>query len=353
MAEYRHQRDIDAPPLRLPRVASLVLTTALGLGAGCLVLNRLLADESWQPKLARFETVTREVEQSKDRIDLLFFGPSHMMTDIDPEVFDAEAAKRGVPVHSYNYSVEGLRVSERDYLLRKLQAIQPPKLKYVLVKPDIWLHTDLENAFSTRARRFNDIEHTWRDLRVRMGSSQPLVPYRLGTATLILLGGAAHLANLGTVAEAILPPKQFGLEGTTERPERRGYVPLVRPDRSFSPFTDDDPYPRGEALPARELAPAEIQVLKELFDGIAQLGARPIALIPPVGNANFAETEETLAALRAHFPDVPVLSYHESPEMYAKLAYWEDMDHLSVAGARVFSELLAQDFARLAKGATE
>ncbi len=357
MAEYRHQRDLDAPPFQPGRVLGLAALAFLGLCAGFALINVTVTNAHWRPPLLRFDEIVEELETQKDQVDLLFFGPSHMMTDINPLVFDARATQLGYQVRSYNFSVEGLRVSEREYLLRELERIRPGQLKYVLVKPDLWLNTGVENVFSTRARFFNSPANVGRALTLRLDSSTRHWSQNIAAAGLILLGGLSHLSNVGVIADLILPPGNELADPPPKRhPERRGYVPLQNPHRKL-PAGDDAPYPvSSPPLPARELSPNEKGALADLFRKIRHLGAQPVVLIPPVGNDNLAETDETLRALEESFEGIPTLTFHasgQSPELYRKLAYWEDMNHLSTLGSQVFSRLLAERFASFAKAREE
>lgn len=357
MAEYRHQRDIEAPPLRPGRVLRLAVLAFLGLFAGFGLINVAVTNALWRPPLPRFDEIVAELDSQKDQIDLLFFGPSHMMTDIDPRIFDARAAELGYQVRSYNFSVEGLRVSERDYLLRELKRLGPGHLKYVLVKPDIWLNTDLANTFSTRARYFNTPGNIRRDLGLRLGAVKAFWTYNVPRAGLIILGGLCHLTNVGVVSDLILPPMAGMSSPAPElHPERRGYVPLANPHREL-PGPDDAPYPVVPApVLVAELSGSEKALLAELFQKIRDLGAQPVVLIPPVGNENLAETAETLEALQENFREIPTLTFHasgQSPDLYRKFAYWEDMNHLSIEGSQVFSRLLAERFTDFAKAREE
>lgn len=101
MAEYRHQRDAATPELLLRRVLGLAAWATLGLLAGFALIHQAVTTRYWRPPLPRFQEIVREVE-ADPAIDLLFFGPSDMMTDIDPRVFDARAGELGHPFHSYN-----------------------------------------------------------------------------------------------------------------------------------------------------------------------------------------------------------------------------------------------------------
>lgn len=192
---------------------------------------------------------------------------------------------------------------------------------------------------------------------MRLGTNKPFWTYDVPTAALIALGGLVHLANVGVASELTLPNRDaLAPSGWEDHPERRGYVPLKRPHRSFA-APDQAPYPVVHPTGSpRALSAGELALLKELFDGIRALGARPVVLIPPVGNDNLAETDETLRAMQEHFAEVPVLAFHPggpNPELYQKLAYWEDMDHLSIEGSAYFSRLLAERFLPLAQAAED
>ena len=356
MAEYRHQRGIDAPPLGVRRVLGLSLLAGAGLFAGFVALNLLITKDHWHPPLPRFEEVISELEAEKDQIQLLFLGPSHMMTDIDPRVFDARMAALGTPMRSYNYSVESLMVSERDYLLEALRRIRPPGLRFVLVKPDVWIHSTLENSFSTRARYFNRPATVRRSVEQRLASTHAFWTYNVPTSLIIAWSGLMHLSNVGVISDLTLPPKGALTSPLRENhPERRGFMPM--PHAKDVVRDGNAPYPVKPPPPAvRPLSAGELADLYRLFREIRDLGAEPVVLIPPIGNDNLGDTADTLAAMAASFPEIAVLSYHPggpSPELYEKLAYWEDENHLSVAGAERFSALLAERFATLlrARGA--
>lgn len=339
----------------LRQVLILALAFTAGLCGGALALNRLITRPFWHPALGRFDAIAADVYALRDRIDVLFVGTSHVMTNVDPRRFDEAAG-----TFSYNASVEGLRVAERDWLLGKALASGLTKLRYVLVKPDQWLHTDVTNAFSTRARYFDTLEEAVHDGRARLAENKPLVPYRVGTAGMIAFGTLVHHANLGVLAELLLPAKPWhdtagaGVRhegGRWTLGETRGFDPLALGDqRNFGGRRLDEPYPvdAGQLdAPSREYSASEIAELARLFAQIRELGAQPVVFVPPVGNDHLVETRDLVAALRAHFTDVPLLALDYSSghrELYGKLSFWDDWNHLSPEGAALFTSLLAKAF---------
>src|SRR3954469_25070652 len=108
VAEYRDCRDTLTTAVSLGRTIKLSAMFAVGLLGGFLLLNFALTRPLWRPPMDRFEQVLSELAASRDRVDLLFLGPSHMLTSVDPRLFDATMSARGHATYSYNLSIVAL-----------------------------------------------------------------------------------------------------------------------------------------------------------------------------------------------------------------------------------------------------
>jgi len=66
--------------------------------------------------------------------DTLIIGTSRLYRGVIPRVLDETAAAEGMPLHSFNLAVDGLRPPEDDFVLEKALAVPGLKLRWVIVE---------------------------------------------------------------------------------------------------------------------------------------------------------------------------------------------------------------------------
>ena len=72
---------------------------------------------------------------ARERPNVIFVGASFIDMGINPEVFDAELAKTGTNLRSFNFGVDGLSVVEMSYFLHELLDRMPRSPRYAVLSP--------------------------------------------------------------------------------------------------------------------------------------------------------------------------------------------------------------------------
>src|SRR6185369_9557893 len=69
-----------------------------------------------------------------DDYDTLFLGSSRVYRGIIPAVFDKLTAAAGVPTHSFNLGIDGMKPPEDAYVLERVLALRPKRLRWVFIE---------------------------------------------------------------------------------------------------------------------------------------------------------------------------------------------------------------------------
>src|SRR5687767_13062240 len=107
---------------------ALLALAAFVAGAALLRTRVPLADEvNLGTKLAYFEANAEEY-------DALYLGSSRVQRGLDTVQVDAELRAAGFPMRSFNFGVRGLHSFELDYVLHRLLAREPRRLRWVFLE---------------------------------------------------------------------------------------------------------------------------------------------------------------------------------------------------------------------------
>lgn len=350
----------------MSRVRVILLPCVAG---GCFALTAaLLGAIAPYPEMGDVDDKLRFFEAHRDDYDVLFFGSSRVFRGIVPEAFDAEMARRGRPVRSFNFGADGMGSHETAALVRRVLAMRPRRLTWVVVELDGWSAEILpENRFKTRMVFWHDRQET----RAALGTvarSEPSRRRRLEPAADHLLHLAARASAAGRGRDLV---RELRGRWSGAPAERRRTEEELATSGGFKPFSDSaygtpstHPFRRRflELLPAYRLAVTRLPAANRTETGlerynvgavtgqaaaIRRAGAVPVHLVTPT-----ARPTPELYRL-ADAGHVPHLLAFNDPATYPGLFREEhrfDAEHLSTEGARRFSRLLAQ---RLAPDAAE
>lgn len=321
-----------------------LLWTMLGLASGLIVLGSIAP----RPE----EPIHREARQLGKYCEVLFVGPSYVNSQVLPDVIDAEAARRGVPLKSCKYARTSLKGFELRLVLDTLLREQWPHLKLVVV--DITLGPDTRfaerNAYTSRVLRW----HTWDFLRWYLDHTQGQKVARSGLArktdlaerfsmhlkhvvvnTLLVGRGSEHLTALSehpTEKPWIYKPptKKKALQKQARENKKRVKTLLRRREEKRTRIA---PHAMGGWL-------------KELRDVVRSHGVEADGLIAPVWSPAYVSSKP--------FPDgdPPVVHAFDDPIKYPVL-YRSDShtksEHLSSKGSHHYSVLLGSVLAERMK----
>ncbi|MGD2115648.1 MAG: hypothetical protein PVG07_11380 [Acidobacteriota bacterium] len=329
--------------------------------AGFALTSALLGRIAPYPEMGDLDDKLRWLEDHGDEYDVLFAGSSRVLRGVIPEEFDAELARRGHPVRSFNLGVDGMGAHETDATLRRVLEGKPKRLRWVVVELDGWTAAlRPENRFKARVVFWHDLPETLTAVRTAAlsgespGARAELVSTHLlhCAARTTAAGRGRDLVERWRSALRRLPtgrpgpdldrgagfepfsPSAYGTPST--HPFRRRFLTMLPAYRRAV-----DRLPAANRAPV-ELSPPDAHAVAEQTTRIRQRGAVPVHLITPT-----ARPTPELYRLAAE-GRVPHLLAFNRPRAYPELFALEhrfDAEHLTTEGARRFSRLLAARFA--------
>ena len=308
-----------------------------------------------EPELGDLSRKLRAFEAGKDGYEVLFLGSSRVQRGVDPLLFDAELARRGIELRSFNLGVAGMKPHAANFLLREVLAAQPARLRFVVVEIDGW-DPDLPavNRYGRRAIHWHDGAETLSALRSTLAADKPW-PARVELAVQHLLHLGARLTAAGRGPDAVgnllepadrtvpeLPSRGFKafpvapLDEPSHHPFRQRFQREQASYRRAVTELADGP-PRGPAgIPDFRLAALSAQAKL-----LRQAGIEPVYLLPPIPRPS---PEVDLLARRGAIPNL--LAFNR-PDLFPELFEVEqrfDHEHLNRHGAEAFTRHLARRF---------
>jgi hypothetical protein len=302
--------------------------------AGCALLGRLAPF----PEVPGIFPKWEYFQKNRDRFDVLFIGSSRFYHQIIPQQFDSATGS----THSFNFAYDGMWPPESYYLLRRLLALRPARLKWVVVDlMDINTQLDERNNSTLRMAYWHDLRHTglaFRDIiesKFHWNQKFDLLAQhgRLACSQILNLGRGAELLNKQLIVNpwpkkipswantaGYEPGPARGMEGKL----RDGFVLTV--DRLKS------------ELPEYPVRPVFRDALHALIADIRRAGAEPIFVIAPTINSreNFTEIPDGAMV-------IPLNKPAEHPELFDPAKHY-DAWHLNPQGAVDFTTLLSEKF---------
>jgi hypothetical protein len=340
-----------------------LVVKSIVLVAGVLVLCAILGPFD---SIADVRVVGPKVEHLRARGDeysVLFFGSSYVHRDFAPEVFDAEMARRGIPVRSFNVGVPGMDPPETYFLVNEILPGRASHLMTVLVELDYYRTAAHERDLHTRRNDYwHDAYFTAQAVRATLEeTSDPR--FRAKTAARHVDAFARHVTHAGRGLYML--PSAIGFAPDAEArhvalgPRGDGFFALddetsmrVRIRRElFSGLEVDvlaEKVARLESGSARDeesdrtQTTTQIAALAEVVRRIRSVGARPVLVVPPCLDGRAPLIEMAKANI-----DADVLVFNDPrryPSLYAAANRF-DVGHLNKSGATEFSSLLAEALA--------
>ena len=323
----------------------------LGIGAcffSAAALTTWLIDAGLPfPSVPEISPRFRYFAEHKDAYDTIFIGSSRVRHQVIPQELDNATAAQGVGTQSFNLGYSGMWPPESYYYLRRILALRPRKLRWVLIELMNSRFGPVEESATTmRSVYWHDARHTWMAWRLVTESPLPDVE------KLSLFAWHAKLffqrmANVGRGAEW-LQERYFPSRKKSEPAwiKRGGFDPEEETKWSEDARADYARKVRAfeQARAAGHVPRALASALREMADEVHRAGAEPVFILPPTVRA-----EEHLSAGLP--PELTVWEF-DDPARYPRLYLPElhyDSGHLSEAGAREFTDLLAQHLVELAR----
>lgn len=294
--------------------------------------------------------------------DTLFFGSSRVEIQIAPAIFNRRMAELGHPLTAFNAGISAMTPPEDAYFFDALMRLPHPRLRWVFVElMPVWLKVDAGRREGGRLAYWHDWERLtvlwpgfvseFRQTTKALGGKkqrqkmwlarlaeygEPVGQYlehvQLFLQREVHLGAAVPLAAR-FAASAPAPSSTIG-DGWVETPRVIAGADLADYERTSAERRQTPQY-------AKPGNPAGAVALRRLLEKIARTGAVPVLLVPPRTGATRFEPPSDIrqSCILLDFSDP-----REYPELFA-LENRLDGEHLSAAGARVFTRLVAEHFA--------
>ncbi len=110
---------------RIRRAAGNVVLCLGALMAACLAIHRIAP----LPDIPEVSAKLAYFDRHRDEFDTVFVGSSRVYRGIMPGIFDAAA-----PTKSFNLGIDGMMAPESYFLLEKILAKKPARLKWIFVE---------------------------------------------------------------------------------------------------------------------------------------------------------------------------------------------------------------------------
>ncbi len=287
----------------------------------------------------------RHFAAQRDQFDVLFVGSSQFFHQIIPGQFDREVgAATGRAVRSFNFGVPGMWSPESFHLLRKVLALRPAHLRWVVVElMDIDTRASEATGATQRLALWHDWRHTamvlariveqpgsWRDKSGIVGAHVALwarrfVNHGQGSEWIV---GKMRKNNYGKLKKndwvderGYFPGKANSIKGEA----RAAYLRQLERMKSAGP-----PPPMGPALS---------RAVGEIGAAIRAAGATPIFVSCPTVDPRMRFDAP------AGEPEIWRLNDPARfPELFDPEVRYDDI-HLTPAGGALFTRLLAERFA--------
>lgn len=302
--------------------------------------------------------------EDKDKYEVAFVGTSRVKRQFNPELFDGHLAQAGLPLDSFNFGIAGMRYPESSKTVRWILDQEPKNLKWLLIDlsaelthvpqslrnskeaPELLLH--LENAFSRRVIDFHDGQRTRLLCRAILASELSLRD-KLDGLRVHLHQWAICFAQLGYTVRAVhrwrTPQviKQDWAGFRASKATGKAGSPGLRKEvkESLETFV--------ETRPATPTDPIWWADLERLTSEVRAHGVEPIfVVVPPHWHHDVAGFDP------AQIAGLPAVLDYRDPQAYPQFfeaRHLHNFNHLNNPGSALFVELLAEDFARLAKPA--
>jgi hypothetical protein len=326
------------------------LVASYGIGVG----GRLLLPP---PEIGELTWKIHAFERAAPQADTLAIGSSRMLHGFDPAVFDAASAEAGCPGESYNLGISGLNLIELRYVLRRLAAEHPARLRRVVFDPPNDIHVQFENLKSQRVWVTTDPREA--PLAIADILSHP-DPRKYSSLLRYLVAFAYHNSSLGLVSRhlqaVVLPPPDPGEERDGYAPLDPGQAPsleraaLLRQSDRFSHLALDL---RNEAAEQASAVPIDaaqeqrrIAVMLSTAGFIRSLGYQPVLLdLPDTYGESITDARGLAAEMPRAVPVVNLMDKEDAAIIYDPGA-WYDWGHVNAATARYVSSAAARRLCR-------
>ncbi len=320
----------------------------------CALISSLLP----LPEIEPFSSKLRFYRAHRAEIDTLFVGSSRIYQQISPVLFDEETLAGRTPTHAFNLGMNGMLLSEEDYLLEQILPESRGKLRWVFIELEsLPLGFDPNNMASKRIGYWHDWTRTqtifrkifrWDEKGKRkatpdiiLGSAKQKRRHRLFILHLSLF--ARQSVNLGRFQDVAdwWTHRGTAPDATLLGPARDGYHP-VESHLAANRRADYEQALRAAMTTAepKVLDSYTEETCRHSAEIVRRSGAIPVFIVPPVLNQSPLVFRGSVPAPGATLCFNNALRY---PGLY-RVAVRADPLHLNRTGSTEFSQAIGRDF---------
>jgi hypothetical protein len=296
--------------------------------------------------------------EKKDDYDVVFVGSSLILRQIIPATVDEELARRGRPLRSFNFGIGGAEAHEINVLIDRILALEPARLKTIVIDYRFWAWTIPEaNRYTRRRIWWHDLGETLSAMSDAFHAQHPF-SMRVDAMTTHFLHMVFRNLRIGVGVESAR-----SLLARADRVTKASSA--LKENRGFEPFDIDRPGNRklretytgaiGQYLQdvekLRETGTGDFDIRKHhegamIAEQVARIEARelmPVYLIPPVTDPSYRAKIDSIRTI------APALIAFNDPDRYPDLFLpdWHtDHLHLNSHGAHQYSRLVARELAQ-------
>ncbi len=350
------KRGTDAATARTGSLGP-VAVTAIGVAAFVVCASAIsffYRQVSEPPYIEVLSEKFEDLAASGDQYDLIFLGTSETFRHVNPAVVDEELAACGLDIRTLNFGVPALQEPEFRYMVERLLAERPERLRYVVVQDPLRAEGQLSNMLSDRGRYFRGwdrLDDTVRDAVCYTGTTAGKARRVVNNAQAVMQEqlGVGRLAQLSFPATG---QSESVLRYDERYRDHAGYWPVdedpnVAWRNEETPMTDEilARAASGEGwAPDDGAAMCRAGQIMDSVDGLRAAGLEVGYYVSPAPN-DVPHDLAVTAAVREAAPDMPVFSYVdpvEHPEFLAP-GLWFDFGHMRGEGADMLSRKLGAD----------
>lgn len=293
-------------------------------------------------------TLKQQLLALEPEIDLIFLGSSRFNSAIHPGEFDAQMARLGCPVKSFNMGIDDLNPVEASHMLRQIRQRWPDRPMRVILGQMLSRYHFYRRTWD-RVRYFN----TWSNLPLFIQDIWRLPSLKRDRVALMLeyLGSFVYeQASPGHLARFLFPDRQKR-QDLTRIPTIRGFQldtpePSLQERQQFvtriqASFTEIDQW--KEQLSTRN-GTAHMVRMRALIEEARALGfSTGVMLTPSI--LLYAIADPLSREMARVMPEVPVWN-HVDPGRYPEFYQAEnlqDWSHLNRHGATLLARIMAEE----------
>lgn len=344
-----------AKNLWLPFLCGFIGTTVL------FHMNRPGPTESY---VSIYTEKCQAIANSPTPPEVLIVGTSRMFNGIDPRAVENELRHLGLPLSVWNLSLHNLSLAEQKQVL--LDVFDRLKLtpRIVVYEPPLRLGMTLKNATTARSVYFMSVQgfrDAWSFI-CAADRDRLRLSYNLGSCGVFF---AVGLTNYGLFSECLFPSRYLVTDHSDKKTkylvDSKGYWPpgmaadgivKTRAPSDLAQYeTAAQEAEDTEIMKSSLSPPGHMVKIREIDSLVKMHGAVSLAVLMPkyfTGDQYYLRSDFQLSRSLRSEKDIDSIDYQSRKDHHDlyQSEMWHDFNHVSEAGADLFSRKIAYEIFR-------